>query len=362
MPITPEQLANINNSALDVYLSKGTVFKQNVLNKPMLKAFDAARGKFSGGKEYVSVGVKSGQGGGSLTGYTWDDQVSYYNPATTKHVNYPWKEHHIGITVPHTELKVDGITVTETRDGSSTRKMDGREQHALANILEEKYDDLGEDYAKSLDELIHGDGSSDAKALAGIKAFILDVPGTGTTGGLSRVTNAWWRNRAATAANGSAGGQGAITSATTDGGALLTFLEKENRQLTKYAQGGVKHKCFAGSSFLDAVAKELRANGNYTLNGWRDRSSINGGMNTMGGIPFNNWFFEYDPTLDELSLDKRAYVIDMRRIKLMYMDGERMHRHTPARPYDRYTMYSGITTTAAMCAQQLNTSGVYDIA
>jgi hypothetical protein len=49
-------------------------------------------------------------------------------------------------------------------------------------------------------------------------------------------------------------------------------------------------------------------------------------------------------------------------LKLLYMDGQRMKKHSPSRPYDRYVMYNGITTTAVLIAKQLNTSGVYDIA
>lgn len=362
MAVTPDIIANINNSVLENYIKKGTVFKNNVQNKPMLRAFDAARGSFAGGKDYVSLGVKAGQGGGSLTGYSYDDQVTYYNPATNKRVKYAWKEHHIGITVTHSELKVDGINVVEAGGDQSTTRMEGREKNVLANLLDEKMDDLGEDYAVSLDSLIHGDGTSDTKALAGIGSLILPAPASGTTGGLSRSANAWWRNRAATAANALAGGQGAITSATADGGALLAFLQKEYRQYLRYARGGVQHKCFAGSDFIDAMEKELRANGNYTDRGWRDGPANDGGQATDAGVPFKNWLFVYDPTLDDLSLSKRAYIIDMKSIKLMYMNGERMHKHNPARPYDRYVMYNGITTTAVMCAQQLNTSGVIDIA
>jgi hypothetical protein len=48
--------------------------------------------------------------------------------------------------------------------------------------------------------------------------------------------------------------------------------------------------------------------------------------------------------------------------RLLYMDGQRMKKHNPARPYDRYVMYNGITMTGVMIAKQLNTSGVYDIA
>ena len=55
MPFTAEEIANINAASLENYIEKGTVFKQNVANKPMLKAFDEARGSFSGGNTYVSL-------------------------------------------------------------------------------------------------------------------------------------------------------------------------------------------------------------------------------------------------------------------------------------------------------------------
>jgi hypothetical protein len=43
------------------------------------------------------------------------------------------------------------------------------------------------------------------------------------------------------------------------------------------------------------------------------------------------------------------------------MDGQRMKRHNPARPYDRMVMYNGITTTAVMVARSLRSSAVYEI-
>lgn len=361
MPFTADELANINNAALENYIDKGTVWKQNVANKPMLDAFNRSAGRFSGGKENVSFAVKAGQGGGSLQGYTGDDQVGYYNPTGIKRARFPWKEHHIGIVVTHTELKTDGIDVVDT-DGNDTRSMDGREEHALANLLDEKMDTLGEDYAFSLDRLIHGDGSSDAKALAGIASIILDNPTAGSTGGLSRVANTWWRNRAATTAHAGAGGQGPITSNPANGGALIEFMDQEVRARSKYKNGSTRVRYFAGSAFIDAYKKELRANGNYTLNGWgAGRGTPDGSMEDPkhAGIPL-----EWDPTLDDLGLSKRCYALDMGKtgIRLLYMDGQRMKKHNPARPYDRYVMYNGITMTGVMIAKQLNTSGVYDIA
>jgi hypothetical protein len=361
MAFTADELSDINASALENYIDKGKVWKQNVANKPMLDAFNTAAGKFSGGKDVVSVGVKSGQGGGSLQGYSGDDQVAYYNPTGRKRAKYPWKEHHIGIVLTHTELKADGIDINDDPGEDTTRPMEGREEHVLANLLDEKMDDLGEDYAFSLDRLLHNDGTTDAKALAGIGAFILANPNVGSTGTISRVTNAWWRNRAATAAFGAAGGQGAIVSNPANGGSLIEFLEKEWRLLRKYRNGQTRLRIFAGSDWIAAYQKELRANGSYTHTGWQGQNNADGGMDdpTFKKVPI-----EWDPTMDDIGLSKRAYFIDMGKtgLRLLYMDGQRMKKHHPARPYDRYVMYNGITTTAVLMARQLNTSAVYDIA
>jgi hypothetical protein len=360
MSVSPDVLVDIANSTLEFYIDKGKLTTQNVSNKPMLRDFDAAAGSFPGGNEFVSVGVKDGRSGAGLQGYSFDDQVVYYDPAVAQRARFPWKEHHIGVTLTHTELKRDGINVTEDGTDQTTAAMDGREQFAIANRFEEVLDTLGEDYSWSMDRLLHGDGTTDTKALAGIGAFILAAPTLGSTGALSRVSFPYWRNRAATAANASAGGQGAITSASTAGGTLIAFLEKEWIQLSRYRRGSTKIKMYAGSDFIQAYKQELRANGQYTNSGWRSKTAD-------GAMGDAEWFgnpIEYDPTLDDLGLSKRCYVIDMGKggVRLLYMNGNKMKKHNPARPYDRYVIYQGITTTAVMVAKQLNTSAVYDIA
>lgn len=361
MAFTADEIANIANSSLETFLDKPKVYAQNIQDKPMLAAFQATAGKFTGANEVVSLGVKSGQGGGQLQGYTGDDQVSYYNPTGTKRVKFPWKEHHIGTRVTMTELKTDGIDVVENGASQTVSPMTDREAAALANNLDEKNEALLEDYNVSLDSLIHLDGAADSKALAGIGAFILDNPLAGNTGGLSRPIYPWWRNRAATAAYAGAGGQGPITANAAAGGALITFLDKEWRQLGRYSNGLANIKLFCGSDFIDAYKMELRSNGYYSQDMSKDTDAPDGSMKDPkhGGKGMI-----YDPTLDDMGLAKRCYAIDMskRGIRLLYMDGNRMKRHNPARPYDRYVMYQGITTTAVMVARRLRSSGVYDVA
>lgn len=360
MPLTADELSDINNGALETYLNKGKVFKQDIANKPMLAAFQEKAGKFPGGKEAVSVAVGSGYGGGSLVGYTGDDQLSHYNPTGSNRARYTWKEHYIGMVVTMTELKNDGIDVVEDGSDQRTREMSGREEQALINLFDEKNEKLGSDYNFSLDRLIHSDGSTDVKALAGIKAFILDNPFAGTTGGISRVANTWWQNDAMTAAANGAGGFNKITSASTGGGVLITAMDTAARRRSKYANGQTSVRYFCGSDFIDAYKAEMRANGYYTQTGWSSGNRPDGSMKdpSHGGLPL-----EWDPTMDDLGRSKFCEAIDMgaRGLRLMYMDGQRYKKHNPARPYDRMVMYNGISMTGVLVAKQLNTSGVYEI-
>jgi hypothetical protein len=358
MPFSPTEIENIAAQTINFHMDKGKVHAQAVQNKPMSQAFDEHAGTFAGGTG-IDLNVKVGGAGGTLQGYKGDDQVSYYNPATAKRVTYAWDNMHLGISITHDELRHGGITVMENGAEQSTSAKSGQEKIALANLLDEKIEDFEEDYAASLDALIHGDGTSDVNAISGIGAFILEDPSAGSTGGLSRVNNTFWRNRAATAAAASAGsGDAAIVSSAADGGAAIQYFQKESRQRNRYARGSLKTRHFAGSDFIDAIEREFRANGSYTQSGWKGGKADTG----MPTVTIGNQVVEYDPTLDDMGFAKRLYTIDMRRIKLLYMDGEKKKKSNPARPYDRYTMYHGLTTSGAMVAQQLNTSGVYDIA
>jgi len=359
MAFTAGELTNIANASLDFYMNKGDTFKQSIQAKPLLRWAENSAKSFPGGKGNISLAVKGDYGAGGtndhVVGYTHNDTVAFYTPANIKRVNYPWREHHMGLTLTHTELKIDGISVTDDMgNGSTTSNHSDREVTVLVNLLADKLEDFGEMYARSMNALLWGDGVADAKALAGMQSIIVDNPATGTLGGLAR-TNLWWRNRAATAAAGAAGGRGPITSDPSNGGALLQFLQQEYRQLIRY--GGRPTKCLAGSDFIAAMEVELRANGNYTMSGFTGTQD-----GSMGQLKFGSTTIEYDPTLDDLGKAKRAYWWDPRHIYLMKQEGEWDHRFTPARPYNQFVMYKSMTHTGQMVAQQVNSALVVDIA
>jgi len=360
MAFTAQELTNIANSSLDFYYNKGDTFKQSIQAKPLLRYFEGTAKSFPGGKGNISLAVKGNYGAGGtndhVVGYTHNDAVNFYTPANVQRVNYPWREHHMGLTLTHTELKIDGISVTDPGgDGDTMSNHSDREVTVLVDLLEDKLEDFGEMYARSMNALMWGDGTADPKALSGMQSVILAVPNTGSTGGLSRVTNTWWQNRAATAAYGTAGGRGAITSSPTNGGALFQFLQSEYRQLIRF--GGRPTRFLAGSSFIGALETEIRANGNYSMTGFTGSQD-----GKMGQVKFGSTVVEYDPTLDDLGFAKRGYWWDPRHIYLMKMDGEWDHKFTPSRPYNQFVMYKSMTHTGQICAQQLNSSLVVEIA
>jgi len=350
MAFSSAELANIANAALDYYIDKGKVYANTLQDKPLLAAMDKSAKTFPGGKENVSLAVK-GAYTSTVAGYTHNDTVSYANPANIERVNYPWKEHHTGISLTLTELKKDGISVTDSLSGAGTSNHSGRDTTVLVNLLEDKLDDMMEGYSKGMNTLLYGDGSGDANALAGIRSIIVDDPtASGTTvGGLSTVSNTWWRNR-----------YNVAIANTATGSELIEFLHTEVRQLKRY--GGKPSIAVAGSAFMDRLADEIRRNGNYSQTGFAGKTDI-----SVGDISYAGIKFQYDPSLDDLTIsgkdpDKRCYIIDPSKMYLHYMDGEKMKRHAPARPATQYVMYRAITTTAVLCASQLNCHGVYEIA
>ena len=370
MAFTATEIANIANSALDFYFNRGGMFEQTIQAKPLLALMEKGKKTFPGGKSDISLAVRGAYGDGSgndvVKGYTHNDTVGFYTPATNKRVAFPWREHHIGLTLTQTELKTDGISVVDT-NGEGTSEHSKRELTVLVNLLESKLSDLGEQYARSMNRLLWADGTADAKAIAGLQSIVVADPSVGTCGGINRATagNEFWRNRARTAAFGtkvtatpslSAFGGGVVTSNVADGGALLQALQKEYLQLIRF--GGKPDVCFAGSDLIDALTKERRANGYYSMSGFSGSQDVSvGDIILPGGTKV-----QYDPTLDDLGFAKRMYWFDSKAIFLMAMENEWRKDHTPARPANQFVLYRSITSTGQVIGTQMNSSLVLDIA
>ncbi len=350
MPFTAQELENIANAALDFHMDKGQVFSSTIQSKPLLREMTKSAGTFASGKENITVRVK-GQYTTEIEGFEGDDSVGYGNPANIKTASFPWKNIHWGIKVTLDELKKDGISISNTTDGTGENRHSNREVTALANLLDDKIEDMKEGAERGLNLMYWLDGSQDSKVIPGITSFIVDDPTASlNVGGLdqSLSANSWWRNRANLAIS--------VGSDPTQQ-VLVNFLQQEFRQLRKF--GSPKHIALCGNDFLTQLEKELRAKGNYTLEGWDKKGTMD---ISMADIAFKNVGFEYDPTLDDLDMSDRCYILDMKAIKPMNMDGEYMKRHSPARPADKYVIYRSVTLTGGLVCRQRNTSGVYGLA
>lgn len=360
MAFTSSELESIANATLAWFIDKGQLHEQSIQSKPIVDKMVRARKSFASGDGTLSLGIKGIYGADGnddhLVGYTHDEQVGFYTPENIMRANFNWKEMHMGFTMTHTELKKDGLSVVDT-NGESTRNHSQRDRTVLAGLLQNKLDDFAEMYARSLNDLFWGDGTDDPQGIAGIQSIIVDDPTAGSVGGIdaSLAQNSFWRNRARTADHEAAGGYGPVTSDTANGGALYETLQHEFRQLRRY--GGQPNTFMAGSDFIQAMEREMKANGYYSQTGF-----TSGGDASIGDLRFQGVSVMYDPTLDDLELSKRAYIWDDRDIMLYAMQNEWNRQHSPARPHDRFVLYRSVTCTGQMVCRRRNSALVIDIA
>lgn len=347
MSFSAQEIENITNAALDYYL-KGQPLSQTIQDKPLLKQMRSGQKTFPGGRGEIKANVKADYTT-AFVGYSHDDVVTYANPANIRQWTMPWKELHAGISLTHTELKRDGISVSDT-NGEGTSNHSKREMTAISNLLEDKLEDMDEGMARSMNSIMWGDGTSSSKVFPGVQYFIADDPTTGVVAGIDRASNTWWRNRAKV-------GSGKITSSVTNQ-TLTKTLRAEVRQLRRY--GGAPKLVLAGSAFIEALEAEIHEKGTYTMTGFVNNGATDIGspdiqMKGVGQI-------QYDPTLDDLGRSKFAYFIDPRHLYMFVMEDEDMKKHSPARPASQYVLYRGVTYTGAMVQTKANAHGVYEIA
>jgi len=349
MPFTVAELQNIGNAMLDFHMDTGKVWSQTIQEKPLLREMKRVQKSFPGGKDNIVVRVK-GAYTTTINGFTHDDQVTYANPANIKEAFYPWKEIHSGIQITLTELKKDGISVVDSANGKSVTNHSQREKTALANLYEDKIEDMAEGTNRGMNLMYWKDGSQDSKQAPGVRSFILDDPTSNTiVGGIDQsiAANAYWRNRASLL----------LSTGTPSDLVITKKMKSEDRQLRRF--GSPKHIRLCGSDFLDALEAEIYSKGEFRQNGWVGSGNIDIGQ---ADAEMRGTKFMYDPTLDDLGLSKYCYVLDLRHIFPDVMEGEDMKKHFPSRPEDKYVLYRAMTWTGGVVCRQRNTSGVYSIA
>jgi hypothetical protein len=344
--VTLEQLEAVATATLDFHIKDGVLF-QNEQDRPLLRDLMAAAKTFPGGKEQITERV-AGEYETGIEGFEYDEEVGYSNPAKIRTASYPWKLIHGGINVTIHELLQNGISISDTSNGTGEHKLSNSDAVVLADLFDYKMEDMKGGMAKDMDEMFWQDGTQDSKLVPGIRSIIVNDPtASALVGGIDQAQNTWWRNYA----------QIGINTSTASDQNLVTALQKGMRQMRKH--GNPKHKAYAGSDLLEAFEKELRAKGNYTLEGWAKSGRIDA---SVADLMFKGVEIEYAPTLDDLGYSKYLYFIDQKAIKPRVIEGENMKKHTPARPHNKYVLYRAVTWVGGLTARQRNTSGVFSIA
>ena len=336
---------DLANGLLPLY-TRGETISQTMEDKPLLAWFEKNKKTFPGGKDYISDPVQGAymSDTSTLQGYSQDDQLQFGQAMNIQRTNFPWKEHNYGLIISWSELKADGITIS---DSQKVTQHSEKELFVLTDILKNRMADFMESYTRGKSRLFFLDGSQDPKAMPGLKSILTDTPTVGTTGGISRSIYPWWQHR-----------MNLNLVASPENQTMCRFFQNEMRQLKKY--GGKPDTAFCGTDFMNALETEVYAKGVLTQTGFQNSGQTKFGMAKISQVGFVT--YEWEPMLDDLGEGKRCYIMDSRRLKLRPMEDEDDKVLNPERPYNYAVFLHNLTLTSAMAATQLNCHGVYAIA
>jgi len=338
--------ADIASAALDFHV-RGDALIQTTQQRPLLAFLNKGKEAFPGGKQYITdpiQGTVMQDTPGFFAGYTQDDTLVFTQANSLLRAQVQWKEVHAGFVITQTELKQDGITLTDGEAKSQAEHSDVSLTR-LTGILKNRILDFIESWTRAMNSMLWQDGTQDSKQVPGVLSLILDDPTTGTVASLSQVTYTFWRNRSKLDLVPSAENQ-----------TLTKFFRNEKKQLTRY--GGMPNKILCGSAAWDGIMQEVERKGLYTMTDFTKGTDIGIDRISIQGIGE----FEYDPTLDNLGMAKRFYFFDSRRVKLRPMQDEENKTIEPARPYQFMIMLKSMTWTGGLSITQPNANGVYSLA
>jgi hypothetical protein len=135
---------------------------------------------------------------------------------------------------------------------------------------------------------------------------------------------------------------------------MLQTMQRELIQLRRF--GAQPDTALCGSDWMDALQRERRANGLYSMTGVGGSQDMEVGTIKHGGVTY-----QYDPTLDDMGEEKRCYIIDSSKLFLMALQRDWNRQHTPSRPFDRFVTHRSIVCTGCLVQSQANGNGVYSI-
>lgn len=282
----------------------------HIQNKPLLRKLLDGKEEYGSGKDNFSEPVQGAlmsDNAGFYAGVQGDDTLTFNNPSAAVDTQFPFRMMTAGLQMTRDDLMKHGIDV---QPNSTGLQFTAEEANRLADFMGTKQKDYEESKMIARNKMLWGDGSGDPKMIAGLQSIITLDPTAGSCGGIAR-TNAWWQHIART---GVGGALPKVSYSRTE--QLLTqTLDYDFIQLGRY--GAVTDIWLAGSDYIDAVKREMRAAGQQTVTGWADAKT---GI-LIKGIKVGPYEIEYDPTLDSLGFAKRCYAFPSKTVKLRPMKG-----------------------------------------
>lgn len=347
MPFSQQEITDAGFAVLDNYLRNKPIDQISV-ERVLLKALMANTQEAAGAKQYIVEQLMYTYGS-NFQWFNGPSQVTYNRRQPLNQASYPWRSAHDGVAIDEDRLIQHGIEVSDSGPGGMAS---GAERQVLSNLLETQMIALRKGMEEQFSKFVHLDGTiGGSDALTGLSGLIAIANTTGTAGGISRATNTWWRNFAAT---------GVTTTTTT--GTILDVLEVAYRSCLR--NGGRPNKILMGSNFYDGFR-------NFMLKtyGKMDFGTVGFKRLATGTdqVLFHGIECEWAPEFADFDAqglgggnawENRCYIMNMDYLKLRPMTGQNMIKRKPPRPYDRYEYYWALTWRGAMTMSRANAHAV----
>ena len=339
MPISAADLQDRLKVGLDFYLKNKPPVDQVAIERPFFKAMMSKKKAFSGAAQYVVEQLRTNYGANGQW-FVGAASVTYNNRKTIEQAKYPWFNFHDGLQLEEDRLVANGIRVD---NGAVKGSATADEKIAITNLVQEQSEALTLGAYERMSRDMHFDGTQAADAIQGLDSLLpIGANNTGVTGGISRVTFAWWRHYVKTG----------ITATS-----IANDMEIAWRSCIKRGKGR-PDLILAGADFIDAYRNASLSTATGTVRYVTHEGK--GGVNVDNSI--NELFYkgvpiQYAPEFDDnfggaqtptIPWSKRCYFINTNHLQLRPIDGSDFVNRTPVSPANQYVLYMALLWRGAL--------------
>lgn len=350
MPILAADLQDRLKVGLDYYLKNKPPVDQVAMERPLFKALMSKKKLFTGAAQYVVEQIRTNYGA-SGAWFVGAGTVGYNNRKTVELAKFPWFNYHDGLQLEEDRLVANGIKIVGEKASPTAD-----EKIAITNLIEEQAEVLTLGAYEGLSRDFHQDGTQSADAIQGLEALLpVGANNLGTMGGISRVTNAYWRHNVKIGSTA---------------GTVANDMEIMWRACIKRGTGK-PNLIIAGADFIDAY----RASGLSNTTGIVRQvvTSGKGGVdidNSVNELFYKGVPIQYAPEFDTnfggaaptIPWSKRCYFLNTNHIQLRPIEGSDMSNRTPVRPATQYVVYMALLWRGALTVNLPSAHGVISLA